>query len=324
MKWINRFINPTLSDILDRWYDTHRLNIAYSTAYGYKCAIKRIKEYFGEDIKIRSLTSDILQDYILYLRYQKSLSNTTIYNHLKAFSLSLNYAVSQGFIKFNPLDGVEKPSSRGKVEIVPYTEEDMKKLLSQDFIAWVKDAVIIAYHTGMRLGEIFGLKWTDINFEQSFIMVQRSLSRGGCKAVIKTTKTSCGVRRIDIDRYLLSYLVSLKTMSNSVYVFSMPNGQYRIPWNMAAKVKEMCILAGVAPRDFHTLRHTHATILLAHGVHPKIVQERLGHSDIKITMGTYSYVTPTIQREAVNIFDTAVVPVVHIIALAKDPALNAA
>ena len=65
----------------------------------------------------------------------------------------------------------------------------------------------------------------------------------------------------------------------------------------------MCTKAGIEPRDFRALRHSHATVLLAHGVHPKVVQERLGHSDYDITMEVYSYVTPTIQREATDVMD---------------------
>lgn len=65
----------------------------------------------------------------------------------------------------------------------------------------------------------------------------------------------------------------------------------------------MCEKVGIPPRDFHALRHTHASVLLAHGVHPKIVQERLGHSSCQITMDTYSHITPTIQDTAVNVME---------------------
>lgn len=83
----------------------------------------------------------------------------------------------------------------------------------------------------------------------------------------------------------------------------MPDGRNRIPWNISKHLQEMCVKAGIPPRSFHILRHTHATVLLSHGVHPKIVQERLGHSDIKITMEIYSHVTPTIQRAAVEVYE---------------------
>ena len=138
-------------------------------------------------------------------------------------------------------------------------------------------------------------------------MVQRAQSRAGSKVVIKTTKTACGIRRIDIDRFLVAYLKKMKAQSTSDYVFAPTEdgGKYpfRVPWNLSWHVRKMCMMAGIPPRHFHALRHTHATILLAHGVHPKIVQERLGHSDICITMMTYSHVLPTIQRAAVQVFE---------------------
>ena len=65
----------------------------------------------------------------------------------------------------------------------------------------------------------------------------------------------------------------------------------------------MCQKAGIPERNFHTLRHTHASILLAHGKHPKMVQERLGHEDIRTTLMTYSHITPTVQKEAVEVFE---------------------
>lgn len=92
--------------------------------------------------------------------------------------------------------------------------------------------------------------------------------------------------------------------SNSEFVFSKNDGTPKIPWELSCKrLKNACIKAGVTPRSFHNLRHTHASVLLAAGVHPKIVQERLGHSSIKITLDTYSHLIPTLQQSAVNVFN---------------------
>ena len=159
----------------------------------------------------------------------------------------------------------------------------------------------------MRLGEIFALKWTDINFDGQFISVQRTQSRAGTKVEIKTTKSASGVRRIDIDTKLALHLLDMQARQSpsSQYVFSSPCDPelYRIPWNISVQLREMCQKAGIPERNFHTLRHTHASILLAHGKHPKMVQERLGHEDIRTTLMTYSHITPTVQKEAVEVFE---------------------
>ena len=88
-----------------------------------------------------------------------------------------------------------------------------------------------------------------------------------------------------------------------LYGFSDEDLLRDFPWNIAKIVKEMCAKAGIEPRDFRSLRHSHATVLLSHGVHPKVVQERLGHTDFDITMEFYSFVAPTIQREAAQVMD---------------------
>ena len=102
-------------------------------------------------------------------------------------------------------------------------------------------------------------------------------------------------------------MMEIRTRINdNPYVFpSSTKARYpfRVPWNIAKIVKGMCVSAGIEPRDFRALRHTHATVLLSHGVHAKIVQERLGHTDYNITMGTYSFVAPTLQHEATDVMD---------------------
>ena len=95
----------------------------------------------------------------------------------------------------------------------------------------------------------------------------------------------------------------MESHKTSQYVFPAPpkgRHEYRVPWNLAEKLGAMCRSAGIPPRNFYSLRHTHATILLEMGVHPKIVQERLGHSRMNITMDIYSHVAPTIQKQAVE------------------------
>lgn len=163
---------------------------------------------------------------------------------------------------------------------------------------------MIAFRTGMRPGEIFALKWGDINLDAGYISVQRAISRASSKA--KETKTPSGTRRIDIDSKLTAYLMGMELRGLSEYVFpGTPQGKYkyRIPWNIAQIIKGMCREVGIPERNFYSLRHTHATVLMELGIHPKIVQERLGHSSIRITMDTYSHVSPTLQREAVNRFE---------------------
>lgn len=299
-------INPckSFSDVVNEWLEFHHIEIAESTYYRYKTLSPLLIEYF-EDNKICEIDTLAINNFISKMK-RNGMTDAAIYNYCVTLRLCFDYACTNKYIVENPVRNACLPKIPKHTEIYPFSISEIMKLLDVDYLQWVKDGIVIAFHTGMRLGEIYALKWTDIDLNQKFIMVQRSQSRAGSRIIIKTTKTSCGIRRIDIDRFLVKYLEKMKEQRISESVFPPPensNYSYRIPWNIAGHVKKMCMLAGIPPRDFHTFRHTHATVLLAHGVHPKIVQERLGHSDIGITMETYSHVLPTIQQEAVKVFE---------------------
>lgn len=292
------------SDVLDRWIEEHKLKILESTTYGYRKALPAIKQYF-EGQYIIDISADEIYNYIQWLKEQYSIQTCTRL-YCKIIRLSFSYAQRKGYILYNPAVDVVLPR-RTRAEIFPFSETEMNAILQQRSIPWVDDGVYIAYHTGMRLGEIFSLKWSDINFDQKFIMVQRSQSRACSAVILKSPKTRSGIRRIDIDSGMIMRLKKMKSScGESQYIFSTsPRSKYpfRVPYNISMYLRDMCLAAGVIPRNFHQIRHTHATVLMAHGVHPKIVQERLGHSSIMITLDIYSHVAPTLQLEAVKVFD---------------------
>lgn len=291
-------------EVIDEWLEFHHIKIEESTYYGYKMMIPRLSEYFGNSI-ISDLDIFSINEFILEMK-RDGMTNAAIYNHCRILALCFDYACVNKYINDNPVRNACVPRLPKHTEIYPFSAQEVISILKIDYLQWVKDGIIIAFHTGMRMGEIYALKWTDIDFEQRFIMVQRAQSRAGSKVVLKTTKTACGIRRIDVDEYFVSYLSGMKERSRSDFVFDpveKSDYPFRVPWNLSAHVKRLCMMKGIPPRNFHALRHTHATILLAHGVHPKIVQERLGHSDIGITVMIYSHVLPTIQKEAVEVFE---------------------
>lgn len=295
--------NITFGELFDEWYGHHSVEIAKSTAYGYLQQRKRIERFMG-DTFIQYIDAEKIQTLVKHLLAE--VSSTTVNRYCQTLKLCFDFAVKRGYISENPVYTCAIPKRR-RVEIHPFTPEEINLLLKQSGPDWVKDGIEISYRTGMRLGEIFALKWTDINFDGQFISVQRTQSRAGTKVEIKTTKSASGVRRIDIDTKLALHLLDMQARQSpsSQYVFSSPCDPelYRTPWNISVQLREMCQKAGIPERNFHTLRHTHASILLAHGKHPKMVQERLGHEDIRTTLMTYSHITPTVQKEAVEVFE---------------------
>lgn len=294
----------TYTDLLNEWYKHHMVEIEESTAYNYEKALPYISKALGE-IEVEEMNEHIIYEYVQSLIHSSlAYSSTRIY--CKVIKLTLRYAVGRGYINYNPSTSVKMPK-RTQAEIQVYTWQEVSRLLSVDGPDWVKDGILIAFRTGMRPSEIYALKWTDINLSKNFISVQRSISRSGSKT--KLTKTPSGRRRIDIDSLLAQHLKLMKKEKNlfQSYVFPSPphsRRNYRIPWNVSKLLHGMCDKAGIEYRNFYSLRHSHATLLFEMGVHPKIVQERLGHSDIQITMNIYSHITPTIQQQAVTAMET--------------------
>lgn len=297
------FADLFFTEVIDFWFETHRPTLSKSTAYNYKKYIPLVKQYFTGTL-VQKITSEDIWKFLEYLN-QLDIKKTSHKNYIKILRLSLKFAHRQNCIYHNPCDGVKFPNIK-KTDITPFQEEEIITLLSQDAPQWVKDGIVIGFYTGLRPCEIFALRWTDIVFEAAggYIMVQHSISHASSDIELKNTKTEQGVRRVDFGSILGNYFKQMP--HTSMYIFPSPASgeRYRIPWNIAKIVKKMCRKSGVMERDFRAIRHTHASILLKHNVHPKIVQERLGHTDVKITLGVYSHIVPTIQAVAVDVLDT--------------------
>lgn len=155
-----------------------------------------------------------------------------------------------------------------------------------------------ALATGMRRGELLGLQTDDIDLERGVIKVQRQLVEIGGHIELGEVKTSAGRRRIDLPADSIRVLNDLKTNAISSFVFCDNAGKPLIGARVSRSFKEAVKKPEVPQITFHELRHTHATLLLIAGVSPKVVQERLGHSNVSITLQTYSHVLPSLQADA--------------------------
>lgn len=284
-------------DVFEEWLKIHSLKTSASTMYNYEKTANKIAQYFQEETLVK-ITSTQIQNFIIFLNDNKCSENTII-NYCKVLHMSLEYAVDKGYIAVSPYRGIILPKKE-RAEITPFSAEEVEKLLTVPMTKWMHDAIIVAYKTGMRKGEIFALKKGDIDFENDFLMVRRTQSTTKQGIVLKAPKTKASRRRIDLDCGTLEILKYRCEISKSEFVFTWSHGEMIIPWNIAATIKRKCKIAGILPHRFHDLRHGHATYLLINNVHPKIVQERLGHSNVGITLDTYSHLVPGLQKTAVK------------------------
>lgn len=292
----------TYSELLDLWMEEKRMDVRNSTIQNYQYCIKNWINPILGNIEMEDLTRKVLQDFIN--SFSKTHKRNTVINITKPLSGSLKWAEENEYIEKSSWSGIRISQDFSEKEIKVFSQKEIEELLNAKGYQVKKDMIVLGYRTGMRIGEILALKWEDINFSEGFLMVRRTLS--GYKnnqPEITVPKTRKSRRRIDLDKQTLGMLKE-KYCGKDGYVFCKKDGT--VYSRQAINIPRMCRNVGIEPRSFHALRHTHATILLAAGVHPKIVQERLGHAKISTTLDTYSHLIPGIQQVAVNVFNNIV------------------
>jgi len=165
----------------------------------------------------------------------------------------------------------------------------------------------LAIATGLRQGEIFGLRWEHVDFENASIYVNATLTRDKDKNPVLSPPKASRERRVDISRRLSSMLQQHKRVQYPLgpWVFTDINGEPLRKDNFVRTVfHPLLTRAGIPRIRFHDLRHTSATLALSSGVNVKIVAEQLGHSSPKMTLDVYAHAVPTLQRESAEKMDS--------------------
>lgn len=230
---------------------------------------------------------------------------------------ALDNAVRWRIIAYNVCDLVSPPR-RKHYEIQPLNEEQIQQLLAAAHNHPQEALFILALATGMRRGELLGLKWRDINLATGILQVCRILTRVPTKVegrgfVEAEPKTEKSRRSIVLPPFALEALKKHRVQQiekklkagpkwqEHDYVFCTSLGTHLHPdRDVLVALKGLLKQANLPPIRFHDLRHSAATLLLSVGVHPKVVQEILGHSRISMTLDVYSHVLPNIQQEAMQ------------------------
>jgi integrase len=217
----------------------------------------------------------------------------------------LAQAVKWHLVPRNVADAV-KPPRPAPQEIRALSADETRRMLETAVGDRLEALYVLAVHTGMRQGELLALRWQDVNMENAVVSVRRSLTRSGGKVVFgepKTKKSRRSIRltpqavealRLHLKRQLRDMEILGDRYQDQGLVFTTDTGAPINPSNLRQRsFAPLLKRAGLPHMRFHDLRHTCATLLLSRGVHPKFVQELLGHATIAITLDTYSHVIPS-------------------------------
>jgi len=294
-----------------------RVGIRSSTSAGYASIIrKHLVPYFGMT-KIQDIRLQNVQQFVEKL--VPRVSTKTLRNAITLLKVMLSgekgcSAIKQGYIWFDPLQGVELPSLMSK-QVVPPTADQVWKLIdaSAEMKSIGQGMIYLGAFTGVRRGELLALHFEDIDWFQKELTINKSL--GKCPATdgvhkwrwkVGPTKSKRSNRRVALTNNVIQFLSKLKQFSGKSegLIFANNDGTYIDPdyfdEHIFGPIREK---AGLNSVRFHDLRHFFASMLIAQGESPKYVCDQLGHSSVQITFDVYGHLFPQAKAEASEKFE---------------------
>lgn len=272
---------PTFKEVSRQWWSIEVEKLAPGTVRGYDKATERANEYFG-DMPIKDITTAQVTKYLFSLARQ-GLAKKTVKNNKIVISRIFHFAMVECLITYNPATAAESPKNLAEKRRTAATPDE-EQAIRQHSDAWLMP--LFALLTGMRKGELIGLKWGDIDLEANLIHVRRSVWYGG-GAHEKTPKTEAGVRSIPILSELYPHVKDARSHNPQHYVFGgeKPLSEKAYRYRLKCFQKETGTTA-----TLHQLRKSFATMAVGADVPPDVLRTIIGHKDISTTMNIYAEV----------------------------------
>ena len=322
----------TVAEYLQRWLsDAAKPSVRRATYSRYEVAVRRhITPALGSmplqklrPLHLQRLYADLVDD---------GMAPAGVRRVHSALHVALGQAVRWRMLMLNPADGVTLPKLAAREVRVLDAAETARLLAAAErpdaqHRARLRAPLMVTVGTGLRRGELLGLRWCDIDFKTGSLAVVQTLREDGQGLYVESPKTARGRRRIALSETIIAALRAHRVEQDAErlkagpawregnYVFAALGGGPWAPSNFGRAFR--ALLRRTGGRDdagrpipplvcrFHDLRHTHASQLLACGVHPKVVSERLGHGSIGITLDTYSHLLPGLQEQAMERWEAA-------------------
>jgi integrase len=308
----------TLGDYLDEWHVLQEDRLRATTWHSYAIAIDRIKRRLGQS-KLQALEPLELERFYAYLlaeggRFGKGLSPKTVRNTHTVLRKALSDAERLGLVGRNAAASARAPSD-DRTEYQTWSSDELRTFLEVARDDRLYAAFVLLMTTGMRRGEVLGLRWFDVDFDDSSLSVANTwTTTAKGHRVAGPPKTLKSRRQVYLDPATVDALRSHRARQNEErlaagpawdtdckYVFTDELGGRFDPETFSKLFRRNAAQADLPEIRLHDLRHSYATLALKAGIHPKVVSEQLGHATVGITLDLYSHVTPSIARDAANV-----------------------
>ncbi len=312
--------------LIDEWLPATKHEVRRSTFDAYRRSIElHVQPRIGT-LKLQKLRPVELTKFYADLLHEGRIDSTgglspkTVHNIHQILRKALEDAVRQNYVVRNAAASAKVPRTRAtrRTEMRYWNAGELRQFLhaalgSPHFAAWYLSA-----NTGMRRGEVLGLRWRDVNLEAGRLAVRRALLSVAYEIVESDAKTDRSERVVDLDARTVKVLREHQARQHderdsigigyrdSGLVFAKIDGAPIHPESFSQAFERKARSAGVPRIRLHDLRHTHATLLLQAGVPPKVVSERLGHATVAFTMQVYAHVIPGMQADAASAFGNLV------------------
>jgi integrase len=297
----------TFKEVAGDWIEYKKPNIRSTTWEVYE---GHTKNHFHDldDLKIKRITTARIEKYIT-TRQEQGINILTLRKILVMLNQIMKYAVRHKYIGHNPVRDAERPRGQSNLEDKKITILDTSQiggLLKKTTDKKYKTLFMLAIMSGARQGELLGLKWSDLDWQNSQIHIQRTFNKG----LWFTPKTKCSDRKVDLGPVMMKALKEWRIACPPNELDLIFPNKAGLPMNYSNMVQRYYFTAlevAEIPRiKFHSLRHITASLMIEQGENIKYIQSQLGHSNPTVTLKVYAHLMKPVNQEAACRLDNAI------------------